>query len=216
MMSIGSTNASTQPHLISSDNYDNGDDESHNRESSEGSYEDDAGDVEAVQDYLAGMNAPLHGEVGLDEFMVSASHARIKRNVQVEHLSKIWKIDMETASKTLDITSQNVNRKRPADLSRNYATNDKMLRYNRIKEFLFMDTFFATKKAGKSSRGNACCQLFVTDKEFVYVVPSSVSRECTNCPNICSIERIGSHGSQHSECIFRGTVIAEALYHLRT
>ena len=34
-----------------------------------------------------------------------------------------------------------------------------------------MDTFFATKKSGKSSRGNSCCQLFVTDKGFVYVVP---------------------------------------------
>ena len=34
-----------------------------------------------------------------------------------------------------------------------------------------MDTFFATKKAKKSSRGNTCVQLFVTDKGFVYVVP---------------------------------------------
>ena len=34
-----------------------------------------------------------------------------------------------------------------------------------------MDTFYATKKAGKSSCGNTCCQLFVTDKGFVYVVP---------------------------------------------
>ena len=34
-----------------------------------------------------------------------------------------------------------------------------------------MDTLFATSKAGKSSRGNKCAQLFVTDKGFVYVVP---------------------------------------------
>ena len=33
-----------------------------------------------------------------------------------------------------------------------------------------MDTFFATKKRGKSSCGNTCCQMFVTDKGFVYVV----------------------------------------------
>eukprot|EP00957_Ditylum_brightwellii_P189843 14452875-Ditylum_brightwellii.AAC.1 len=33
-----------------------------------------------------------------------------------------------------------------------------------------MDTFFATKKAGKSSRGNSCCQLFVTDKGFVHAI----------------------------------------------
>ena len=33
-----------------------------------------------------------------------------------------------------------------------------------------MDTFFATKKGGQSSRGHTCCQLFVMDKGFVYVV----------------------------------------------
>ena len=34
-----------------------------------------------------------------------------------------------------------------------------------------MDTFFATKKGGCSSRGHTCCQLFVTNKRFLYVVP---------------------------------------------
>ena len=34
-----------------------------------------------------------------------------------------------------------------------------------------MDTFFATKKGGQSSQGHMCCQLFVTDKGFVYVIP---------------------------------------------
>eukprot|EP00957_Ditylum_brightwellii_P076245 5795935-Ditylum_brightwellii.AAC.1 len=34
-----------------------------------------------------------------------------------------------------------------------------------------MDTFFATEKVGKLTRSNACCQIFVTDKVFAYVVP---------------------------------------------
>ena len=34
-----------------------------------------------------------------------------------------------------------------------------------------MDTFLATKKGGRSTRGHTCCQLFVTDKEFLYVMP---------------------------------------------
>jgi hypothetical protein len=55
-------------------------------------------------------------------------------------------------------------------LSRKYGTNDRMLRYKRIKDYFYMDTFFATKKGGKSSRGNTCCQLFVTDKSVVFVV----------------------------------------------
>ena len=40
-----------------------------------------------------------------------------------------------------------------------------------------MDTFFATRKSGKSSRGHTCCQLFVTDKGFVYVVPMRTKSE---------------------------------------
>jgi hypothetical protein len=35
----------------------------------------------------------------------------------------------------------------------------------------FLDAFFATKNAGKSSRGHTCCQLFVADKGFTHVVP---------------------------------------------
>ena len=34
-----------------------------------------------------------------------------------------------------------------------------------------MDTFFATRRAKQTSRGNTCMQLFITDKGFVYVVP---------------------------------------------
>ena len=40
-----------------------------------------------------------------------------------------------------------------------------------------MDTFFATKKGGQSSRGHTCCQLFVTDKGFIYVVPMKKKSE---------------------------------------
>ena len=56
-------------------------------------------------------------------------------------------------------------------LSRNYGTNDCMLRYERIKGYFFVDTFFAAEKGGRSSCGHTCCQLFVTDKGFLYVVP---------------------------------------------
>lgn len=42
-----------------------------------------------------------------------------------------------------------------------------MLRYKRIKDYFFMYTFFATKKSGKYSRVNTCCQIFVADKGFV-------------------------------------------------
>jgi hypothetical protein len=40
-----------------------------------------------------------------------------------------------------------------------------------------MDAFFATKKADKLSQGHNCCQLFVTDKGFVCVVPMKSKAE---------------------------------------
>ena len=45
-----------------------------------------------------------------------------------------------------------------------------MLRYKRINSTFYTDTMFATDKA-KSTRGNKCCQLFVSDKGFVAVYP---------------------------------------------
>ena len=52
-----------------------------------------------------------------------------------------------------------------------------MMRYRRLNTYFYMDTFFATSKGGKSTRGNTCCQLFVTDKGFVYIVPMKKKSE---------------------------------------
>ena len=46
-----------------------------------------------------------------------------------------------------------------------------------IEDHFFIDTLFATKKGGKSSRGNSCCQLFVTDKGFLHAVPMKQKSE---------------------------------------
>ena len=83
----------------------------------------------------------------------------------------------QAAKRTLEITSQHSRRTDDPTLSRNYGTNDRMLRCKRVKEHFFMDAFFATKKAGKSTRQNTCCQLFVTDKGFAYVVPMKSKSE---------------------------------------
>ena len=111
------------------------------------------------------------GQLDMDDIMVKDVHATNSRGVNAETLSKIWRIDLETAQRTIDVTSQRCVRSEGASLSRNYSTNDRMLRYRRIDQHFFMDTFFATSKKGQSTRGNTCCQLFVTDKGFVYVVP---------------------------------------------
>ena len=113
-------------------------------------------------------------DIDLDA-IVSALNQR--RRVDAEHLSKVWRIDQETARRTLDVTCQKHQGSPNERLSRNIPTNDRMLRYKRIKDHFYMDTFFATKKAPKSTRKHTCCQLFVTDKGFVYVVPMKSKSE---------------------------------------
>ena len=108
---------------------------------------------------------------GDPEIMIGAAHARPRRAVDATHLSKIWRISHEQAKNTIEVTSQHNARQSQDDLSKNYTTNDRMLRYKRIQDYFFMDTFYATSKKCKSTRGNKYCQLFVTDKGFVYVVP---------------------------------------------
>ena len=119
----------------------------------------------------------LINDYDLDDIMVSAVHVGKNKNIKANHLSKIWRIDEDTARKTIDITSQHCMRKSDPKLSRNYGTNDRMLRYKHLNEYFFMDTLFATKTAHKSSRGHTCMQLFVTDKGFVYVVPMKKESE---------------------------------------
>ncbi|MEM7463144.1 MAG: hypothetical protein AAF362_10750 [Pseudomonadota bacterium] len=159
-MSVGSTTAmpDNSPEESGTQRFD--DEESHYSEEEVG----DDGSLELDVD-------PFEDDFDLEEFMASATSSSNPRGVDAEHLSKVWRISHKQAEQTLNTTTQHSIRTQDPTLSRNYGTNDRMLRYKRIDDYFFMDTFFATKKGGKSSRGNTCCQLFVTDKGFVYVVP---------------------------------------------
>ena len=104
------------------------------------------------------------------DYNVAALNAYAHRGVKPEHLAKVWKIPLEAARRTVDVTSQRYVRPQGNQLTRNYSTGDRALRYRRVRELFFTDTFFAGKKL-RSSRGNICAQLFVTNKGFLYVVP---------------------------------------------
>jgi hypothetical protein len=161
-VNIGATTATAQPSLL---------DKVH-----PGSHlEDlDAFTNNTTQDHLH--QDSWSGTTDLDLF-VCATHARPRMDVDAQHLAKIWRIDHDTARRTLEITTQRRKHAPNSNLTRNYSTKDRMLRYKRIADHFFMDTFFATIKGGKSSRGNTCCQLFVTDKGFLYVVPMKSKKD---------------------------------------
>ena len=157
-MNIGATSIFYQTYLDDDDSQDTSDDDDTSLDNSE----DDFNPMELDDDT---------NEVLLDNLMASTAQAGKSRGVDPKHLSKIWRISHEDAQRTIDVTTQTSIQTDDPVLSRNYSKIDRMLRYKRIKDLFFMDTFFATKKGGQSSRGHTCCQLFVADKGFIYVVP---------------------------------------------
>ena len=163
-MNIGATSIFDQIYLDGDGSQDTSDDDDTPLDNSE----DDFDPMELDDDT---------NEVLLDNLMASTAQAGQSRGVDPKHLSKIWRINHEDAQRTIDVTTQMSIQTDDPVLSRNYSTNDRMLRYKRIKDLFFMDTFFATKKGGQSSRGHTCCQLFVTDKGFIYVVPMNRKSE---------------------------------------
>ena len=84
----------------------------------------------------------------VDEFFSHSTNASRPQGVTPEHLSKIWCILQEDTRRTINTTTQTSVRMQDPTLSCNYGTNDHMLRYKRIQDYFFMDTFFATKKGG--------------------------------------------------------------------
>ena len=166
MMSIGATNAYHASELFPDDESQDSGATSDNDTNTEASAEDMEYSSEEWQ------------SLDLDDYFVSSASAhQAARGVTAEHLSKVWKVSIPDAQRTLEATTQRRTHQDTPTLSRNYGTGDRMLRYKRIDEYFFMDTLFAKKKDGKSTRGHTCCQLFVTDKGFVYVVPMKSKSE---------------------------------------
>ena len=152
---------------VNNDDFDNG-----SEERSEEDKGETTGDVYETTTPGAGTD-----ELDLDQVFTTGVEAIHQGKVNTKHLAKIWRISYNEATRPIDATSQHSVRSEDPTLSQNYGTNDHMLQYRRIKHYFFMDTFFVMSKGGKSSRWNTCCQLFVTDKGFLYVVPMKQKSE---------------------------------------
>ena len=105
----------------------------------------------------------------LTPFSVHSITAGRQTGVKVSHLYKTWRIDIETTRRTTEVTTQ-LRQQDTGSLSREFLTNDRMLRYKQINCAFFTDAYFVNGKA-KFTRGKNMMQLFVSDKSFVYVVP---------------------------------------------
>ena len=86
------------------------------------------------------------GDLDLDSYFIAgAAHAEAPKGILAEQLSKVWKFDLDLAKKTLDVTTQKCKRVKDPSLSRNYSTNDRMLRYKLIAQFFFMSVRYRSE-----------------------------------------------------------------------
>ena len=107
---------------------------------------------------------------------VGVTTAGHPRGMTAEMLSKTWSIDTKMAERILQVTTQLNRNWENTSLARNLGTNDRMLRYRRVKSYFFTDNFFVTVKA-RSTMGFSCMQIFVSDKGFVKVFPMRSAKE---------------------------------------
>ena len=118
---------------------------------------------------IGSMHGVLDDDNDLFVSEVSAAHAEPTKGVSAKQLSKLWKIDLESAERTLKITSQRRKHDSELSLSRNLSTHDRML-----------------------SCGHTCMQLFVSDKGFVFVVPMK-SKGVKKCFDLLDVEETDRH-----------------------
>ena len=81
----------------------------------------------------------------IQKAFVISSHVEKPKGVTPEILMKVWRIENATAKRTINVTSQLASQDANTTLSRNFGTNDIMLRYRRIASYFYTDYFFVTK-----------------------------------------------------------------------
>ena len=88
--------------------------------------------------------------------------------IKAKDLSKLWNIGLETAKRTLQVTTRLCPRSgENITLNRRYEYNDRMLRYKHLPVNVFTDTMFASKRAGKSFRNYTCVQVYASEFGWV-------------------------------------------------
>ena len=116
MASIGSTSACHRKHVLDDTTVVTMETTDEEASDSEEDNSEDESDFELDPD----------DEDALDAFMSSAAHAGKPKGISAEQLSKVWRIDLATAERTLEVTSQHRNFSENTTFSRNHPTNDEI------------------------------------------------------------------------------------------
>ena len=115
---------------------------------------------------------------------VSLASSTREKPISAEALAKNWGVSIEVAKKTRAATTQRGVRFITPSMSKPYRTNDRMLRYRRLRVDMFTDTMFSDVT---SKRGNKCAQIYCTNFGWVRAYPmKKKSQAHETFSNLCS------------------------------
>ena len=94
------------------------------------------------------------GSPDLAPILCSTTATSRTKGFTAEHLSRVWRIDIPTAKRTIENTTQLCQRTENPTLSRNYSTNDCMLRYH---QHFSMDTSLLQQRLRNRLEATPAC-----------------------------------------------------------
>jgi hypothetical protein len=115
--------------------------------------------------------------------VASTTTGKRKGNLTAERLAKNWSISLDSAKQTLKVTTQRgVRTTANPSLSRRFRTNDRQLRYRRLRCDMYTDTLDA--KTVTSKRGNKYAQIFATRFGWYRAFPLKAKSEAHEAVSI--------------------------------
>jgi hypothetical protein len=128
--------------------------------------------LESLKQSVNISSTQLANQETVNQLEVTQRHKGVLRS---EDLARNFGISMDAAQRTLKVTTQRGIRTvlHPC-ISRRFRTNDRQLRYRRLPEDLYTDTF---KSKEKSTRGNEHAQIYVAKNGWARVFPMKHERD---------------------------------------
>lgn len=135
--------------------------------------------------------------IGLTETVRVSATKSTKRHPDVEahDLARKWGLGLETAQRTIEVTTQRGIRHAVHPIHRRYRTNQEQYRYNRLSTKMYSDTMFSTTK---SLQGNHCAQIFVNNLNYSKFIPMTSKSMAGHALSEC-FEDVGVPTELHTD-----------------
>jgi len=130
--------------------------------------------------------------------IASTASSKHQYKTTAEHIASIWNIGLETAKKTVQVTTQKGMRTTQYPIEQRFHTRQAQLRYNQLggqHSRFYTDTFFSSVP---TLNGNSMAQIYTNDLAFTRVYPMKLKSQAHKTLS-AFIHEVGIPSSLHSD-----------------